>query len=342
MHLIILSDSLPHPPLPTAMSTRIPLLLGTPAFGVKGPKATARINTIKEAQDIVDLLVSYGQKGLDTSRCYGNGSSEEFIGQLDLKGAFVDTGAYPFNPGDFGPEKLRESVELSVKALGPHKIHTFFLQGPERATPIEVTLRTINELYKEGHFEEFGVSNYFAWEVAEMVAIAEKNNWIRPTVYQGLYNAIERRVEDELFPCLRHFGIRFNVYSPLASGVLTGKFPTETEMRSVTGTRWDPKISEFATSLHSKYGPLLPVVRELKDVLDKHDIRITEAAQRWLQHHSQLRPECGDMVVIGASNIKQVEANLKESTGGPLPEDALGLLEKAWSQAKGLAPHYAF
>ncbi|KAH7916592.1 NADP-dependent oxidoreductase domain-containing protein [Hygrophoropsis aurantiaca] len=339
------------------MSTRIPLLFGTPGFGAASAAGSvaARINTVKDAQDVVNLFTSYGHKGIDTSRCYGNGSSEEFIGQLDLHGGYVDTGygvnfplgdtasrSYPSTPGEFAPEKLRESVRLSVEALGKHKIHTFFLHAPDRSIPIEDTLRTINELYKEGNFEEFGVSNYNSWEVAEIVAITKENNWIKPTVYQGLYNAVERRIEVELLPCLRHFGIRYDAYSPLASGLLTGKFLSDADMQSAKGTRWDPNASQFASALQEKYSVLIPLVRELAEVLKKYDIRVSEAAQRWLQHHSELKPELGDAIIIGASSITQLEANLKDCMGGPLPEEVLNVLNRAWEKARGVAPHYTF
>jgi len=186
------------------------------------------------------------------------------------------------------------------------------------------------------------VSNYNSWEVAEIVAITKENNWIKPTVYQGLYNAVERRIEVELLPCLRHFGIRYDAYSPLASGLLTGKFLSDADMQSAKGTRWDPNASQFASALQEKYSVLIPLVRELAEVLKKYDIRVSEAAQRWLQHHSELKPELGDAIIIGASSITQLEANLKDCMGGPLPEEVLNVLNRAWEKARGVAPHYTF
>ena len=74
----------------------------------------------------------------------------------------------------------------------------------------------MNELYKEGKFKRFGISNYTAWEVAEMVGICKANGYVAPTVYQGIYNAMHRGVEPELLPCLRKFGIAFYAFSPRA------------------------------------------------------------------------------------------------------------------------------
>lgn len=321
------------------MSSRIPLLYGAGQFGLPGPQSIsgARINTVEDAQKIIDVFTSRGYRQIDTSRIYGGGTSEEIISQLDLKGCTVDTKVYPIAPGDFAPDRIRESLEVSMKALGKTKIKIFYLHMPDRSIPIQDTLRVINELYNEGHFEEFGVSNYNAWEVAEMVGIADSNGWVRPTVYQGLYNALERRAETELFSCLRHFGIRFYAYSPLASGLLAGKILSEADMQ--TG-RWDPNVSSIAGFLRAKYSLLIPILRELKVVLDKQGIPLSEAAYRWLQHHSGLQP--GDGIIIGASNVDQIKNNLKENEGGPLPGDVVTLLEDAWGQAKGVAPHYAF
>ena len=114
----------------------------------------------------------------------------------------------------------------------------WYLHGPDRTTPYEVTMKTVNDLYKEGKFKRFGISNYMAyadsyhrsidvrltydhmasrWEVAEIVCICRANGYIQPTAYQGIYNAIHRHVEPELFPCLRKFGISFYEFNPRKS-----------------------------------------------------------------------------------------------------------------------------
>ena len=68
----------------------------------------------------------------------------------------------------------------------------WYLHGPDRTTPYDVTMKAINDLYKEGHFKRFGISNYMSWEVAQMAELCRAHGWIQPTVYQGLYNAIHR------------------------------------------------------------------------------------------------------------------------------------------------------
>ena len=77
-----------------------------------------------------------------------------------------------------------------------------------------MTLKAIDELHREGKFRRFGISNYMAWEVAEMAGICRARGYVQPAVYQGIYNAIHRKVEPELFPCLRKFGIAFYGFNP--------------------------------------------------------------------------------------------------------------------------------
>lgn len=116
----------------------------------------------------------------------------------------------------------------------------FYLHGPDRAVPYEVTLKAVDELYKEGKFKRFGISNYMScvrsrlercchhdnhtahgrWEVAEIVGICRRYGYIQPTAYEGLYNAIHRGAEPELFPALRKFGISFYEFNACAPVVL--------------------------------------------------------------------------------------------------------------------------
>ena len=119
----------------------------------------------------------------------------------------MDTKLYPHPGGTFGqpithsPEDVRKHLEASLKALNADSMDMFYLHGPDRKTDYAVTLKAVNDLYEEGKFKRFGVSNYMSWEVAQMCEIAKANGWIQPTAYQGLYNAIHRGVEAELFPC---------------------------------------------------------------------------------------------------------------------------------------------
>lgn len=246
---------------------------------------------------------------------------------------------YPGQHGDLSEEGIRGSLNRSLSALGKHKIRTLYLHAPDPTVPIKTTLLAINDLYNEGHFEQFGLSNYTSWQVAEIVGIATHHGWVKPTVYEGGYNAIERTAENELLPCLRYFGIRFHAYSPLAGGLLAGAIFNEQDMAARKGGRWDPEVCRFAPALRSQYAPMLPAVKELKEALDKHGLALPEASYRWLQCHSALQQD--DAVILAATSVKQMEMNISHCEGGPLSEDIVELFERAWVGVKPFAPHYA-
>lgn len=88
------------------------------------------------------------------------------------------------------PENLRRLFELSLKELGTEQVDIFYLHAPDRSVPFAETLGEVDKLHKEGKFVELGLSNYTAFEVAEIVNICNERGWVRPTIYQGMYNAI--------------------------------------------------------------------------------------------------------------------------------------------------------
>lgn len=181
----------------------------------------ARVHTLDETKAILDVFQQHGHNEIDTSRTYGAGSSEEYLGDVDWKGRglVMDTKYYPTagrnmptaDAPDGGwrhtPDHLRQNLMTSLKALKVDKVDMWYLHGPDRTTPYEETLRAVNDLHREGLFDRFAISNYMSWEVAQICEICEKNGWIKPSVYQGVYNALHRSVEAELFPCLRHYGM---------------------------------------------------------------------------------------------------------------------------------------
>jgi aflatoxin B1 aldehyde reductase len=137
-------------------------------------------------------------------------------------------------------EDVRKGLMDSLKALKTDKIDMFYLHAPDRNNPFEDTLREVNELYKGGYFSRFGISNFMAFEVARICEICDNNNWIKPTVYQGIYHALQRSIEAELFPCLRYYDISLYAFQPLAAGFLTGRYDrNQTELKE--GSRFDPK-----------------------------------------------------------------------------------------------------
>jgi aflatoxin B1 aldehyde reductase len=155
----------------------------------------------------------------------------------------TDLGLGPGVKTTHGPEHLRLALKKSLISLKAEKVDMWYLHAPERSTPYEVTLREVNELHQEGYFKRFGISNYAAWEVAQICEICDRYGWIKPSVYQGVYNALHRAVEPELFPCLRKYGVAFYAFNPLAGGYLTSRYTREMLSADAVveeGSRFDP------------------------------------------------------------------------------------------------------
>ncbi|KAG9024465.1 hypothetical protein FRB95_011463 [Tulasnella sp. JGI-2019a] len=129
----------------------------------------------------------------NSCRVYGDGKSEPFLAALNLKAnTTVDTKVSPWNnPGAHRPENLRKLTEESLSHFRPHgiKIRVFYLHAPDLTVPYEETVAEVDRLHKEGAFEEFGLSNYPAWEVAQIWTICKERGYILPTVYQGIPTA---------------------------------------------------------------------------------------------------------------------------------------------------------
>ncbi|KAB0396721.1 hypothetical protein E2I00_019842, partial [Balaenoptera physalus] len=115
----------------------------------------------------------------------------------------ITTKANPVGEKSLKPHSLWSQLETSLKQLQCPRVDLFYLHLPDHGTPMEERLCACHQLHQEGKFVELGLSNYAAWEVAEICTPCKSNNWILPTVYQGMYNATTQQVETELFPCLR-------------------------------------------------------------------------------------------------------------------------------------------
>ena len=169
-------------------------------------------------------------------------------------------------------------------------------------------MRAVDTLHKEGHFTRFGLSNYQAWEVAQICELCIHNNWVRPSVYQGVYNALHRSVEPELLPCLRHYGIAFYNYNPLAGGYLTSRYHREDGAGEIEkGSRFDPEKWQ-GKMYRSRYwnDAYFDALEILRPVAAKAGLTEAECALRWMTHHSLLEGEKGDAVIIGASSVKHL------------------------------------
>jgi hypothetical protein len=174
--------------MPLITSTGKPrIILGTMTFGPDESEG-ARITDINDYNKILDRFQGAGYNEIDTARVYVGGKQEAFTREAKWKerGLTCATKWYPHTPGAHKPEVIEEKLNESLKELGTDCIDIFYLHAADRSVPFQQTLQKLNELHKQGKFVQLGLSNFTAFEVAEVVMHCKYNNWVRPTIYQGM------------------------------------------------------------------------------------------------------------------------------------------------------------
>ena len=156
-----------------------------------------------------------------------------------------------------------------------------------------------------------------------------------------MYNAFQRSVEAELVPCLRHYKIGLYAFQPLAAGFLTSRYQRNQNTEDYeVGSRFDPRESRnlfyHRRYLNSRYFDAIELLRPLAE---KHGLTEAECGLRWMTHHSVMKRELKDGVIIGASSSSQLEQNLLDLEKGPLPDEIVEALDAGW---KGIAGTYAY
>lgn len=207
--------------------------------------------------------------------------------------------------------------------------------------PFAETLEAINKLHKAGKFVRFGISNFTAFEVAEVVLTCKYNGWVRPTIYQGMYNVITRSIESELFVACRRYGLDIVVYNPIAGGLFSGKIKSK-DIVPESGRFSD--VSSFQGSNYRKRyfrDSTFKALQIIEGAAEKHNLTLIETALRWTVHHSKLKIKDGnDGIIIGVSSVEQLENNLDNIEKGPLPDEVVQALDEAWLAAKADTTQY--
>ncbi|KAL8709627.1 MAG: hypothetical protein Q9220_005719 [cf. Caloplaca sp. 1 TL-2023] len=328
--------------MPLLMQTGKPrVILGLMTFG-PDESAGARITSFDEYNRCLDYLQKEGYNEVDTARSYVGGKQEAWSKDAHWKerGLTLATKCYPRPAGLHKPEVLKEEVKKSLAELGTDCVDIFYLHAADRSIPFADTLEAMNELHKEGRFVQLGLSNFTAFEVAEVVMTCKANDWVRPTIYQGMYNAITRSLEQELIPCCKRYGIDVVVYNPLAGGLFSGKIKS-------TDVPQEGRYSDKAQSgsmYRARYfkDATFDALRLVEQTAQKHNLTLLEIALRWCTHHSALQMQNGgrDGVIIGVSSFAQLEGNLKDLEKGPLPDEVVKTLDDAWLITKPTTPNY--
>jgi len=316
------------------------VILGLMTFG-EDEAAGARITSLDEYNKALDHLQGAGYNEVDTARAYIGGKQEAFTRKAHWKerGLTLATKVYPSQPGTHKPDVLTAEFETSLKELGTDCVDIFYLHAPDRSVPFTETLEAVNKLHKQGKFVKLGLSNFTAFEVAEVVMHCKYNNWVRPTIYQGMYNAITRNIEQELIPACKRYGLDVVIYNPIAGGLFSGKYKT----KDIPEEGRFSETSKSGQNYRQRYfrDGMFDALAIIEPVVEKHGLRMPEVALRWVVNHSALNIKDGnDGVIVGVSSVDQLDQNLKDLESGPLPEEVVEALDKAWSVSKGDQPNY--
>lgn len=150
--------------------------------------AGARVTSLDTYNKVLDRFQAAGYNEIDTARVYVNGKQEAFTREAKWKerGLTCATKWYPHEPGAHAPAVIEEKLNESLKELGTDCIDIFYLHAADRSLPFTETLKKCDELHKQGKFVQLGLSNFTAFEVAEVFLHCKYNNWVRPTIYQGM------------------------------------------------------------------------------------------------------------------------------------------------------------
>lgn len=320
---------------------RLPnLYLGTMTFNWKGQTSSFVDDSV--ASQMVNAFVDFHEKGapvrIDTARIYAGGDSERQLGRSKLDNfptISMGTKAHPSQPNGLSPKGIRSQLQSSLDAMGLSSVNEYYLHQPDEENSLLESLKTCNELIEEGTISAIGMSNYHASEVQRAFDLCNEHGLAKPSVYQGLYNPLNRCVEDELLPVLKENGCSFVAYNPLAAGLLTGKHLKDGDVKEGRFKNNPNYLPRFYTP--SNFEALGLIQTACKET----DISMVEASYRWLMRHSALKSgdddTSGDGLLLGASSLQQLEENLRSCAAAKdddLPQPVLDAFDAAWEITK--------
>jgi aryl-alcohol dehydrogenase-like predicted oxidoreductase len=309
---------------------KVPVLtLGTATFGGKDTFFNAFHTTdVAAATRLVDVCLNAGLNMFDSADGYGGGASEQILGQA-IQGrrdqVLISTKAtFRSGPGpnDVGSSRfhLIQAVEGSLRRLQTDYIDLFQLHGFDAQTPVEETLRALDDLVQAGKIRYTGCSNFSGWHLMKSLAVSERYGWTRYVAHQAYYSLVGREYEWELMPLAVDQNVGCVVWSPLGWGRLTGRIrrgqplPEDSRLRSRDAFEGGPQVPEEL---------LFRVVDALDTVAQQNGKTIPQVALNWLL----CRPSVATLV-IGARSEDQLRENIG-ALGWQLTPEQVAMLDEA-------------
>jgi len=303
------------------------LCLGTMTFG-GGSGIWSQIGELQQAdaERLVGQAIDAGINFIDTADMYAGGVSEQITGQAlkNLKvprdsvvvatKVFGETGPGP-NARGASRGHILDGVKASLKRLQLDHIDLYQIHGFDPATPIEETVRALDQLVRHGHVRYVGVSNWAAWQIAKALGIAERLQLSRFESLQAYYTVAGRDLERELIPMIESEGVGLMVWSPLAGGLLSGKYG-----REQAGEKGSRRTSfDFPPVNRERAWDCIDAMRPIAQA---HGVSVAQVALAWLLHQPQVTS-----VIVGAKRPEQLADNLA-ATDLTLSADELAALDE--------------
>jgi aryl-alcohol dehydrogenase-like predicted oxidoreductase len=287
---------------------------------------------------MVDRCLDAGINFFDTANVYNEGAAETILAKA-LAGrrpkvilATKVGGKTGEGPDESGLSRaaIHKALEASLARLQTDYVDLYYLHLPDYRVPMDETLAAMDEVVHDGKVRYAAVSNYAAWQVCEILWIAEKKGFAAPRVSQPMYNILTRAIEEEYLAFCKKFSIAVVPYNPLAGGLLTGKQSKQRGPRE--GTRFDGNKMYMDRYWHDDY---FAAIEELAGIAREAGKTLVELAFQWLLSQNQV-----DSIILGASRLEQLEENLKACQGGTLEEPTLARCDQVWKRLRGIAPKY--
>lgn len=282
--------------------------LGTMTFGAEATEETSHA--------ILDSYFEAGGNFIDTADVYSRGVSEEIIGRwLAGRAALRDTaviatkGRFPMGtaPNDVGTSRrhLTRALDDSLRRLGVEQIDLYQMHAWDPVTPLEETLRFLEDAVSRGKIAYYGFSNFLGWQLTKAVHVARSHGWNPPVSLQPQYSLLVRGIEYEIVPAALDAGVGLLPWSPLGGGWLSGKYKRDQRPSGATRLGENPERGMEAWQARNDNPRTWAVIDAVEDIAKAHDVSPSQVALAWLAD----RPAVTS-VILGARTTEQLADNL--------------------------------
>jgi aryl-alcohol dehydrogenase-like predicted oxidoreductase len=286
--------------------------LGTMTFGAEADEATSHA--------ILDAYVAGGGNFLDTADIYSAGRSEEILGSwlaanpTEAQQMVLATKArFPMGsgPNDLGTSRrhLRTALEDSLRRLGVEHIDLYQLHAWDALTPLDESLRFLDDAIRAGKIGYYGFSNFTGWQLTKAVMLAERHGWALPVTLQPQYNLLVRGIEHEIVPAALDAGLGLLPWSPLGGGWLSGKYRRDVPPTGTTRLGENPERGMEAWKQRNASDRTWHILDAVTEIADAHGVSPSQVALAWLAAQPAVTS-----VILGARSVEQLEDNMAAVT----------------------------